>query len=173
MRPEKEAIVREITDVVSGAAYVILADYSGMKVKHFMALRGLLANAGAELRVVKNTFLGVALGAECRQGLMDILAGKTAMVTGTADVTAVAKVLTAFIKENKLLVLKGGCLNTQVLSGSDVEAMAMVPPRDVLLAQLVGTVQAPMTQLVGVMNAKVSSLLYVLTAIEEKKKNAA
>lgn len=172
MRPEKESIIREIRETVDGSAYVLLADYSGMKVSHFTALRGKLAEAAARVMVVKNTYLGVVLGADLRDRLSAVLAGKTAMVTGAGDVTAVAKALTAFVKENKVLVLKGGCLNTQVLTAGDVDAMASMPPRDVLLGQLVGTVQAPMTQLVGVMNAKVSSLLYVLTAIKEKK-NAA
>ena len=173
MRPEKISIVNEIAGMVSRSEYVLLADYSGMRVKHFTLLREMLARTGAELHVVKNTYLGVALGAERRDRVAPFLEGRTAMVTGAGDVTEVAKTLAQFIKENKLLVLKGGSLNTLVLSGGDIEAMAQVPPRDTLLAQLVGTVQAPMTQLVGVMNAKVSSLLYVLTAIEEKKKNAA
>jgi len=172
MRPEKESIIREIRDSVVGSQYVLLADYSGMKVRNFTALRGKLAETAARVMVVKNTYLGVVLGADLRGRLSGVLTGKTAMVTGKGDVTAVAKALSAFVKENKLLVLKGGCLNTQVLTASDVDAMASMPPRDVLLGQLVGTVQAPMTQLVGVMNAKVSSLLYVLTAIKEKK-NAA
>lgn len=172
MRPEKISILKEITDAVAGSEYLLLTDYSGMKVINFMALRGKLAEAGSRVMVVKNSYLGVVLGAERREHMSTMLVGSTAMVTGSGDVTAVAKVLATFIKENKLLVLKGGSLNTQVLTAGDVEAMAAMPPRNVLLSQLVGTVQAPMTQLVGVMNAKVSSLLYVLTAIIEKK-NAA
>jgi large subunit ribosomal protein L10 len=173
MRPEKEAIVKEIADAVSGSEYLLLADFSGMKVTNFQDLREKLAATSSSLQVVKNTYLGVALGEERAAQLESLLTGKTAMVTGTGDVTAVAKVLGAFIKANKMPVLKGGSLNTQLLTPADIDAMAKVPPREVLLGQLVGTVQAPMTQLVGVMNAKVSSLLYVLTAIEEKKKNAA
>lgn len=173
MRPEKEAIVKEIAEAVSSSEYLLLADFSGMKVSNFTGLREKLAEADSRLQVVKNTYLGVVLGEERRAKLESVLTGKTAMVTGTGDVTAVAKVLAAFIKEHKMPVLKGGSLNTQLLTAADIEAMATVPPREILLGQLVGTVQAPMTQLVGVMNAKVSSLVYVLTAIEEKKKNAA
>jgi len=173
MRPEKKSIVNEIVEIIDRSQYILLADYSGMKVSDFMELRGKLAIVDANVTVVKNTYLGVALGVQKRDQFSGILQGKTVMVTGTGDITAVAKSLVAFIKERKLLVLKGGCLNTQMLSPSDIDAMATLPPREVLLGQLVGTVQAPMTQLVGVMNAKVSSLLYVLTAIEEKKKNVA
>lgn len=173
MRPEKEAILREISDAVAASEHILLADYSGMKVKHFSLLRSALKGVDAKALVVKNSLLGVVLQQADRHVPEEALSGKTVMVTGGADVTAVAKTLKTFTKEQKLLVVKGGSLNTQVLSEQDIEAMADLPPREVLLAQLVGTVQAPMTQLVGVMHAKVSSLLYVLTAIEEKKKNAA
>ena len=173
MRPEKESILKEISDALSVSEHVLLADYSGMKVKHFSLLRSALDNVGAKALVVKNSLLGVALKAQDRSVPEEALTGKTVMVTGGDDVTAVAKSLKAFIKEQKLLVLKGGSLNTQMLTEQDIDAMADLPAREVLLGQLVGTVQAPMTQLVGVMHAKVSSLLYVLTAIEEKKKEAA
>ncbi len=173
MRPEKESILKEMSDALSGSEHVLLADYSGMKVKHFALLRSALGNVGAKALVVKNSLLGVALKAQDRSVPEEALTGKTVMVTGGDDVTAVAKSLKAFIKEQKLLVLKGGSLNTQMLTEQDIDAMADLPAREVLLGQLVGTVQAPMTQLVGVMHAKVSSLLYVLTAIEEKKKEAA
>lgn len=173
MRPEKESIIKEIAEAVSGADYLLLTDFSGMKVSGLTALRQKLGETGSRVLVVKNSYLGVVLGDERRSKLGSILSGKTAMITGRGDVTAVAKALTTFIKENKMPVLKGGCLNTQLLTVSDIDAMAALPSREVLLSQLVGTVQAPMTQLVGVMHAKVSSLLYVLAAIEEKKNSAA
>jgi len=173
MRPEKKAILEEISAAVADSDHVLLADYSGMKVKHFSLLRRSLKDVDARALVVKNSLLGVVLQQSGRQVPEAALSGKTVMVTGGQDVTAVAKTLKTFIKEQKVLVLKGGSLNTQMLSGQDLDAMADMPPREVLLGQLVGTVQAPMGQLVGVMHAKVSSLLYVLTAIEEKKKSAA
>ncbi len=173
MRPEKEAILKEISDALADSSHVLLADYSGMKVKHFALLRSAMHAVGARAQVVKNSLLGVALKQLDRSVPESALAGKTVMVTGGDDITAVAKALKSYMKEQKLLALKGGSLNTQMLSEQDIEAMAEMPSREVLLGQLVGTVQAPMTQLVGVMHAKVSSLLYVLTAIEEKKKNAA
>lgn len=173
MRPEKRSIVEEIKSFLAESEYVILADYSGMKVKDFSALRGQLADADARLTVVKNSFLGVALGDAQREAMESLLQGRTAVITGTGDITAVAKALKQYSKDSKLLTLKGGSLNTQIMSADDVDALASVPSREVLYAQLVGTLQAPMTQVVGVMHSKVASLLYVLTAIEEKKKAAA
>lgn len=173
MRPEKESIVREITDALDASEFAFLADYRGLSVKGLADLRTALAEAGAELHVQKNTFLGIALGDDRREALADVLQGPTGVITGTGDATVVAKALATFKRTTGLPEMKGGFLNDQTLTGSDVEAMAKIPPREILLSQLVGTVQAPMTSLVGVMNAKVLSLLYVLNAIEDKKKNAA
>ena len=153
MRPEKESIVREITDALEASEFAFLADYRGLSVKALAELRTALADAGAQMHVQKNTFLGIALGDERREALSDVLQGPTGMITGTGDATVVAKVLATFKKSNKLPTMKGGVLNDQMLTGSDVEAMAKIPPREILLSQLVGTVQAPMTSLVGVMYA--------------------
>jgi len=172
MRPEKESIVKEIKAALDASEFLFLADYRGMGVQKLAELRKVLAEADAEMHVYKNRYLGVALGEDRRNELAGSLTGPTGVFTGTGDPTAVAKILVTFKKENELPVLKGGTLNDKVLTDSDIEAMAKIPPREILLSQLVGTVQAPMTSLVGVMNAKVSSLLYVLKAIEEKK-NAA
>jgi large subunit ribosomal protein L10 len=173
MRPEKKSIVKEIKESLDAAEFVYLADYRGLSVQKLAELRIALAEANAEMHVYKNRYLGVALGEERRSELAGSLIGPTGVFTGSGDPTAVAKILVNFNKENKLPVLKGGSLDNKVLTGSDIEAMAKIPPRNILLSQLVGTVQAPMSALVGVMTAKVSSLLYVLNAIEDKKKNAA
>jgi large subunit ribosomal protein L10 len=173
MRPEKLSIIREIEAALAGSEYVYLVDYNGMSVAQFSELRGALAEAGAELHIQKNTFLGIALGEGKKADLGDCLMGPTGVVTGTGDATVVAKVLAKYSKDNEVPSFKGGTFGEQALSAEDIEALAKIPPREVLLSQLVGTVQAPMTNLVGVMNAKVLSLLYVLNAIEDKKKNAA
>lgn len=173
MRPEKQSIVREIEAALGNCEFAFLVDYRGMSVKALADLRMGLAESDAELHVQKNSFIGQAMGDERRTALRDALMGPTGMVTGTGDPTLAAKVLAKSIKNIDLPVIKGGLLDGRVLSAGDVEALAKVPPREVLLSQFVGTVQAPMTSLVGVMHAKVSSLLYVLNAIEEKKKNAA
>jgi large subunit ribosomal protein L10 len=86
-------------------------------------------------------------------------------------VTQVAKVLRAFAKAatNKLPVVKGGYLSGQTLVAAQVESLADIPPREVLLGRMVGTIAAPMTRLVGAMNQKICSLLYVLKAVADKK----
>jgi large subunit ribosomal protein L10 len=154
MRPEKESIVKEIKASLDASEFLFLADYRGMGVQKLAELRKVLAEADAEMHVYKNRYLGVALGEERRNELAGSLTGPTGVFTGSGDPTAIAKILVTFKKENELPVLKGGTLNDKVLTDSDIEAMAKIPPREILLSQLVGTVQAPMTSLVGVMNAK-------------------
>lgn len=169
MRPEKKAIVAEVQSYIEGSEYVVVTDCRGLAVQKMGDLRDRLRESKSELHIVKNTFLARAAEAAGLEGVGTMLEGPTAIVTGTGELTDVAKLLLKFIKENEKPGIKGGVVSQSVLSAADVEQMAKIPPREVLLGTLVGTVAAPMTRLVGVMNQKVASLLYVLKAIETKK----
>jgi large subunit ribosomal protein L10 len=169
MRPEKQSILREIEGELKGAKYVILTDYRGLKSEQMTALRAQVRSNNANMKVVKNTLLG---SASRQTGVADFgksLTGPTAMITGQGDITAMAKILKAFIDENKLPVVKGGVFAGKAITPADVDEMAALPPIEILMGMMVGTVAAPMQRLVGAMNQKLSSLLYVLKAIEEKK----
>jgi len=170
MRPEKESIIADVKGLLESTGFVFLVDYRGLTVEQLAELRGKLREFESSMTIVKNSMLGIASKAVDGPDLSGLLDGPTAMVCGTGDASAAAKALTAFIKQAKLPVLKGGQLGQQLLSVDDVEAIAKIPSREVLYGQLAGTIAAPMTQLVGVMNQKVSSLLYVLKAVEDKKK---
>jgi large subunit ribosomal protein L10 len=169
MRPEKESIINEISGDLEQSAFMILTDYRGLKVDDFVVLRDTLRQCGSKMTVVKNGLLNIAAGRAGWEDMSEFLDGPTAMVTGSGDVTVVAKSLRKFIKEKDIPVIKGGHLGDKRLTASDVEAMATLPSREVLLGQLVGTIAAPMTQAVGVLHQKLSSIVYVLKAIEEKK----
>lgn len=171
-RPEKQAIAREIKALVDDCVFVILTDYKGMKVSQASALREELIPLGSSLHVVKNRIFGKVVEGTSLAGLADELSGPTAMIAGDGDVVAVAKILKRFKKEIDLPAVKIGSLRGVVLSAGDIDVLATLPSREVLQAQLVGTIAAPMTQLVGVMNQKVLSLLYVLKAAQEKKQAA-
>jgi len=173
MRAEKESILNEISERIGAAEFVLLTDYSGLNVAAMAELRGQLRGARSRLTVMKNTLVARALDAGVRDGMAPALKGPTAVVTGVGDITEVAKILKQFTGAHPSASVKGGCLNNSILTAADVEALASLPAREVLLSQVVGTVAAPMTQLVGVMAAKVRSLLYVLKAVEEKKNQAA
>jgi large subunit ribosomal protein L10 len=170
MRPEKESIIGEITELVESTGFIFLVDYRGLKVDQLAELRAKLRELDTSMTIVKNSMLGCASAAAGGPDMSGLLEGPTAMVCGSGDASATAKALTAFIKQAKLPVLKGGQLGQQLLSVDDVEAIATIPSREVLYGQIAGTVAAPMTQLVGVMNQKVLSLLYVLKAVEDTKK---
>ena len=169
MRPEKKAILDEIQGTIEKSAYVVLTEFRGLKVDQMPLLRARLRKTGARMLVVKNSYLSLASGKAGRGDLGGLASGPTAMITGDQDITVVAKLLKAFIQDNGLPVVKGGMLGTRLLTAADVQEMADIPPREILLGRLVGTVAAPMTRLVGVMNQKVLSLLYVMKAIEKKK----
>ena len=169
MRVEKQAIIDEVSETVAGAEFVILTNCIGMTVAEMSALRGKLSERDSRLLVTKNTFIRIGAERAGKPGLETWLEGPTAMITGVAPITDVAKDLKAFAKSNERFRIKGGLMGTQVVSSKEIDALADLPSREVLLGRLLGTLAAPMTQLVGVLNQKVLSLLYVLKAIEDKK----
>ena len=173
IRPEKKAMYKEVQENVSGALYMLLADYKGMTMPETDAFKKLLRGANARVKVVKNSMLGRISGEMGCGGLAEKLSGPTAVIFGTGDVVEVAKILKKFSGDKNKPAVKGGVLEGAILSSKDVIALAGLPGKKELQAKLVGTLAAPMTQLVGVMNQKVCSLLYVLNAVAEKKEKAA
>jgi large subunit ribosomal protein L10 len=173
IRPEKKAMYNEVQENVSGALYMLLADYKGMTMPETDEFKKLLRGTNARVKVVKNTMLGRISKEMGCEGLSDKLKGPTAVIFGAGDVVEVAKILKKFTAEKEKPAVKGGVLEGAVLSAKDVVALASLPGKKEMQAKLVGTLAAPMTQLVGVMNQKVCSLLYVLNAVREKKEQTA
>jgi large subunit ribosomal protein L10 len=173
MRPEKEAIAREIKEQLAGATFAILTDFTRMDTAKTAALRKKLRETEARFQVVPNRLFRVVAKELNYVGIEAGLKGPTAIVYGAGDVAATAKTLREFIKgNNKIPVVKLGHLDGATLSAADVEALATMPPKKVLQGMLVGTIAAPMSNLVGVMSQKLASLVYVLKAAADKK-NAA
>jgi len=167
MRPEKATIVEDIQATLNQSPFLLVADYTGLKVDQFSELRIRLAGAGAECRVVKNTFLRRAAK---QAGLPDMgeLKGQTAIITGDKDVAAAAKVLKSFTAEFQKPVVKLGVVDRLVVSGDQIKSIADLPAREVLLAQLLGTLQSPAATLVRLLNEPASALARVLKAKSEK-----
>src|SRR5438874_6519342 len=168
MRPEKASIVSDLSEKLNRSPFLLVTDYQRMKVDQFGELRNRLAPAGAEVRVVKNSFLKRAM-ADC--GMPDVadkLTGQTAIVMGEKDVASVAKILKSFAAEFKIAALKIGVVNKAVMSTSDVEALAELPSREILLAQLLGLFQAPATRLVRILNEPASAFARLLKAKGDK-----
>jgi large subunit ribosomal protein L10 len=169
MRPEKANIVSDLVEKLNRSPFVLVADYQRMKVDQFGELRNRLAPAGAEMRVVKNSFLKRAIADSALPDLGKNLSGQTAIVTGDKDVAAVAKILKTFAAEFKIATLKIGLVDKSVLSTQEIDSLAELPSRDVLLAQLLGLLLSPMTKLVRLLNEPGASLARLLNAKAEKE----
>ena len=173
MRPEKASIVSDLSEKLNRSPFLLVTDYKQMKVDQFGELRNRLAPAGAEVRVVKNSFLKRAMADSGMPDVADKLTGQTAIVMGEKDVAPVEKILKSFAAEFKIAALKIGVVNKSIMSTSDVEALAELPSREILLAQLLGLFQAPATRLVRILNEPAAAFARLLKAKGDKGEAAA
>ena len=168
MRPEKANIVSDLSEELKESSFVLVADYQHMKVDDFSELRKRLAGAGAEIHVVKNSFLKRAMADSGFPAGDGKLTGQTAVVTGKKDVAPVAKAFKTFVTEFKKAMLKLGFIDRAAVSTAELEALADLPPGDVLRAQLLGLLLSPATKLVRILNEPGSSLARLLSAKASK-----
>ena len=167
MRPEKASIVSDLSEKLKRSPFVLVTDYQHMKVGDFGELRNRLAPTGAEVHVVKNNFLKRAMTNSGLPDVADKLTGQTAIVTGEKDVAPVAKILKIFTAEFKVAALKIGLVDKSLLSVQEVETLADLPAREVLLGQLLGLLLSPATKLVRLLNEPGSALARLLSAKEK------
>lgn len=167
MHPAKATIVEDLQKKLNASPFLFVADYTGLKVSQFAELRNRLHATGARCHVVKNTFLRKAAK---EAGLPDLadLKGQTAIIVGDKDVAAAAKVLKSFTAEFKKPEVKTGVVDKVVVSTEQIKAIADLPSREVLLATLLGVLNAPASKLVRVLNEPASSLARLLKAKAEK-----
>ncbi|NDY42330.1 50S ribosomal protein L10 [Dissulfurirhabdus thermomarina] len=171
-RAEKEKIVEELHERFSRAAVVVATRFTGLNVAALTELRKKIREAGAEYRVVKNTLLRRAVEGTPVAGMSEEFTGPNAVAIGYDDPVAVAKVLADFAKDHPELEVKGGMLAGARIDAAGVQALAKLPSREVLLAQLLSVMVAVPTGLVQVLAAVPRKLLYALRALEEQKKAA-
>jgi large subunit ribosomal protein L10 len=169
MRSEKTSVVSELSEALKRSPFVLVTDYRGMKVSNFSELRSRLAPTGAEVHVVKNSFLKLAMADSGFPEVSDQFAGQTAVVTGEADVAPVAKIFKSFATEFKLAALKVGFVDRAVLSTADLQTLAELPTREILQAQLLGLLLSPATRLVRLFNEPGAALARLLNAKAEKE----
>lgn len=169
MRPEKAYILEDLQTRFQGSPFILLADYSGLKVDEFSKLRDRLVEAGARCQVVKNSFLRRATAAVGAPDLSEHLTGQTAVITGDSDIAAAAKVLKKFTAEFKKFGVRAGVLDNQILAKADIDALADLPAKPALQSQLLGLLNAPATQLVRLLNEPGSMLARLLQAAIDKQ----
>ncbi len=159
-RQIKEAKVAEIREKMQKAEGIVLAHYQGLTVEEDTELRKNLREAGVEYKVYKNTLSVLAAKELGYEGITSLLAGPVSIAFGYEDPTAPARVLNDFAKDYKKLELKGGVVQGEVFDTAKVQQLASIPPKDVLIAKLLGSFKAPL-----------SNLAYLLNAIKEKKES--
>ena len=148
----------------------ILTDYRGLSVAELTDLRKKLRAVNAEFRVVKNTLFKLAGDGILPIGDMDThLTGPTAIGFAKSDPVGTAKVLVDFAKDHKAITVKAGVLSGKVYSETQVVALSKTPPREVLIAQMMGSLNAPITGLVGTLNGILSNFVFTVQAIADQK----
>lgn len=168
-RPEKVAIVEEITAKLNNSVSVFVSEYRGMSVGALANLRAPLRGAGAEHKVYKNTLVRLAATAAGHESLHEYLTGPTALTFVTGDSVAAAKALADLARTTPQLVIKGGMLGSSLLTADDVKALAGLPSREELLARLAGAFQAPLVKTAGLLQALPRNFAYGLSALIEKQ----
>lgn len=168
MRIEKTSIAAEVSGWLRQSPFMILVDYQGMGVAAFTELRKRLRGVNASCHVVKNSLLRIVAKDLGQPDCSDILSGQTAIVFGDEDICAAAKILKNFAAEFQKPALKGGVLDNAKLSAEQIKALADLPSKDSLRAQLLGLLNTPAGSLVRLLNEPASSLARLLKAYQEK-----
>ena len=166
---EKKLIVEEIKQDLEKSMLVVFTDYRGLKVDEMTELRDKLRVPGVEVKVLKNTMLRFALEQSGNKDMADLINGPNAAIFSQNDPVTPAKVLFEFVKTHKNLEIKSGLLEGQVLSPDKIKNLADLPSREVLVAIVLGTMQAPITSFVRVLNANITGLARALDQIREQK----
>ncbi len=168
-RPDKVAVVEEVRDKLRGADAAVLTEYRGLTVSELAQLRGTLRPSSTEYKVFKNSLARRAVEAAGLTDLLPMLEGPVAIAFVHGDAVVAAKVLRDFGKTYPALVIKGGLLGPRVLTGADVETLAEIQPREVLLARLAGGFQAPLTKAAGLFQAFTRNMAYGLQAYIDQR----
>lgn len=169
IKPEKKDALQKIKSKIEQGTISIFADYRGLTVGQVTKLRVAIRKKNGEMYVCKNTLARRALqelNIACPDAL---LSGPSALINTTADPVQMTKVLVDAAKDMEKLTIKGGIFQNESVDESKIKQLAKLPSREVLIAQVIGQIKAPLTALVMTISGPIRGLVYVLKAIEEKK----
>jgi len=169
LRNDKEAVIAEVAQLLTDTDNLFVSDYRGLTVAELKELRGKLRESGASFKVVKNTLGGIAADRAGRVDVKGLLSGPTAVTFCGDDLVGAAKALSDFAKTHPQLVVRGGLLESSLIDTDAVRELASLPSRDVLIAQVVGTMAAPMIGLVTVLQGTVSGFVRALNQVAEQR----
>ncbi len=165
-KEKKPEIVDQISDKLSRSEIAIVTDYRGLTVAQLTDLRKKLRKQGIEYHVVKNTLAGFAASKVGKADLSKYLEGPTAIAFGYNDPVQAPKILLEYQKsaEEIPLQIKGGILGNKLITAQEISALAKLPPREELIARLIGMLQSPISGLITVLNGNLQALVMVLQA---------
>jgi large subunit ribosomal protein L10 len=166
--PRKIEAVAELTEVLSRSTLTILTDYRGLSVADLQNLRAQLRPHQAEVRVAKNTLTKIAARNNNLEALEPQLVGPTALVTAYDDPVQPAKIVSDFARTSRILQIRAAMLEGAMISQAQIEDLANLPSKDVLIGRVVGGLSSPLYGIVGVLAGPIRALQYVLQARAEQ-----
>lgn len=166
-RAQKEKLVEELGQIFASSGVVVVAHYAGMTVAQMQDLRAKMREVDGSVRVAKNTLAKIALEGKPSAKMADLLSGMT-VIAYSEDPVAAAKVTDAYAKINDKFVILGGAMGDTVLDQAGVKAVAALPSRDELIAQIVSCIGAPASNIAGAIGAPASNIAGILSTIEDK-----
>jgi large subunit ribosomal protein L10 len=166
-RAQKEKVVDELGQIFQSSGVVVVARYEGMTVAEMQGLRAEMRAAGGSVRVAKNRLAKIALEGKPCASIGTLLTGMTVLAY-SEDPVAAAKVTEKFAKGNEKFVILGGAMGDTALDAAGVKAVASMPSREELIAQVVACIGAPAANIAGAIGAPASNLAGILTSIEDR-----
>ena len=167
----KQQVVSEIAARFQTAKSVVIVDFNGLTVEEITALRAKFRASDVEYVVLKNTLVRRALAEININGLDDVLLGPSAFAFSKGDPVSGAKIIKQYIENDKrdTMKIKAGMIDGVVVDAKSVQALADLPPKEVLVARMMGSLNAPITNFVGVLSATLRSLVYAVEAVRKQK----
>jgi len=166
-RAQKEHLVEELGQIFASSGVVVVAHYEGMTVAQMQTLRAEIRSVGGGVRVAKNKLAQIALEGKPQAGIANLLKGMTVFAY-SEDPVAAAKISEAYAKKNDKFVILGGAMGETVLDQAGVKAVAAMPSREELIAQIVSCIGAPASNIAGAIGAPASNIAGILSTIEDK-----
>lgn len=166
---EKKQIVQEIKEKVEKAQSVVLVDYRGLNVEEVTELRRKFREAGVEYKVYKNSLMRFAFKDAGYEEFNKHLTGPNAVAFGYDDAVQPAKITNDFAKEHEKLEIKAGIVDGNIVGLDEIKRLATLPPREVLIAQVLGGLNGPISGFANVLQGTIRQLVYVLDAVREKQ----
>ena len=167
--PQKAVQIGELADQLSRAQLTIVTDYRGLSVTDLQSLRSTLRPLNAEFRVAKNTLTRIAAEQVGIDVMQPVLEEPTALVFAYEDIVSVSKAVNDFVRTSRVLKVRGGVLQNQLLDADAVESLASMPSKQELQGKLLGLMVSPMSRTVGVLSGPSRSLAYLLNARAEQQ----